>query len=111
MILCTVAIAGKLSSAIEMDSSHTVGSLKDAIRAKRSLVLDHSPANTLTLVLIFKDGIGGMLISDLRQRSAALDPRTYGDWPEEGLDTVSKFSETGDIEGSCFRSDDGYFFK
>ncbi|KAJ3406962.1 hypothetical protein HDU80_010022, partial [Chytriomyces hyalinus] len=92
---------------IDIDSTETVFDLKKAIHAENMHAMTHVDAIALTLVRVYKEGVGGFTATDIDKWKKLQSRATYGRDPENAKDEISIFRNT---PGACIQKD-GFIFK
>ncbi|KAJ3387768.1 hypothetical protein HDU80_000104 [Chytriomyces hyalinus] len=92
---------------IDIKSTAVVYDLKKAILAENINALGHVDATRLTLVMVFKEGVGGFTTTDIDKWKKLQSRAAYGKDPENAKDEISMFRNT---PGACIQKE-GVFFK
>ncbi|KAJ3080134.1 hypothetical protein HK100_010219, partial [Physocladia obscura] len=107
-MFCVLSNDPKLTAfEVDIDRSTSVSSLKKAIHAERVLHLKGVDAPDLTLVRIFKAGVGGLTKKELTRSKDPFNLTAYCEDPEDEDDAISVFQSA---PGFCWAKD-GLFFK
>ncbi|KAJ3232342.1 hypothetical protein HDU78_007196 [Chytriomyces hyalinus] len=107
-VFCVLANRSELGPfQIDIKSTAVVYDLKKAILAENNNTLGHVDATRLTLVRVFKEGVGGFTTTDIDKWKKLQSRAAYGKDPENAKDEISMFRA---IPGAYIQKE-GVFFK
>ncbi|KAI8827612.1 hypothetical protein BJ741DRAFT_670970 [Chytriomyces cf. hyalinus JEL632] len=107
-VFCALAENAKLSMfPVRINPTAFVFEFNEAVHAHMSQKLTHVNNDGLTLIRVFKKGVGGLTMSDLEKWTELHSKPSYGRDPQNGIDEISMFRTS---RGACMEKE-GSFFK